>query len=53
MTATFSRARNFIDPGIEDRYGPSQQTIVFTFNNNVTGADLITEVVDWTTGGLT
>jgi len=40
--ATFSRARNSIDPGIEDRHGPSQQTIVFMFNNNVTGADSVT-----------
>src|SRR5207244_4495229 len=28
--------------GIEGRYGPSRQDIVFTFNSNVTGADSVT-----------
>ena len=28
--------------GIEGRYGPSRQEIVFTFNNNTTGADSVT-----------
>ncbi len=29
------------DPGIEGRYGPAPQTIVFTFNSNVTAADSV------------
>ncbi|CAN5460253.1 hypothetical protein BH18VER2_BH18VER2_02030 [soil metagenome] len=42
ITGTFDVNLPLTGGGIEGRYGPSRQDLVFTFNSNVTGADSVT-----------